>query len=278
MADNSCKCTVVLNLNLNLSLPPNLLHLDKIKVAAVSYLNTKPLLYGIRQHEVLKKMDLIEDYPAKIAQMLIDGEVDLGLIPVAVLPKLKEYHIVTDYCIGSDGAVASVCLFSDVPIWEIEKVYLDYQSRTSVRLAQLLLQEYWKKDVAYIDATGEDFRDKISGTTAGVVIGDRALEQRLQSKYIYDLGEAWKAHTGLPFVFAAWIANKQLPDAFLKKFNEANGIGLTQLDNIIAQNHFASYDLKKYYTQNISYRLDTKKRAGLQLFLSMLTNRTQKSM
>src|ERR671921_2770283 len=102
MAYNSSTFTLCINLNLNLSLPPNLLHLDKIKVAAVSYLNTKPLLYGIRQHEVLKKIDLIEDYPAKIAQLLIDGEVDMGLIPVAVIPKLNEHQIITDYCIGSD--------------------------------------------------------------------------------------------------------------------------------------------------------------------------------
>src|SRR5438309_6104982 len=121
---------ITTDVNPDLSLRPNLLLLDKIKVAAVSYLNTKPLLYGIRQHEVLKKIDLIEDYPAKIAQLLINGQVDVGLVPVAIIPKLKEWHIVTDYCIGSEGAVASVCLFSEVPIWEIEKVYLDYQSRT----------------------------------------------------------------------------------------------------------------------------------------------------
>lgn len=255
----------------NLSLRPNLLHLDKIKVAAVSYLNTKPLLYGIRQHEVLKKIDLIEDYPAKIAQLLIDGEVDMGLIPVAVIPKLKEHHIVTDYCIGANGAVASVCLFSNVPVWEIEKVYLDYQSRTSVRLAQLLLKEYWKKDVVFVDATGEDFREHIQGNTAGVVIGDRALEQRLRSKYIYDLGEAWKAYTGLPFVFAAWIANKELPHDFLKKFNEANGLGIQQIQKVVDANPFQPYDLKTYYKKNIDYILNKEKRAGLQLFLQMLT-------
>lgn len=241
-------------------------------MAAVSYLNTKPLLYGIRQHEVLKKIDLIEDYPAKIAQLLIDGQVDIGLIPVAVIPKLKEWHIVTDYCIGAEGAVASVCLFSEVPIWEIEKVYLDYQSRTSVRLAQLLLKDFWKKDVQYIDATGEDFRKAIAGTTAGVVIGDRALEQRLQSKYVYDLGEAWKEHTGLPFVFAAWIANRQLPESFLKEFNEANGLGFKHLDAVIEANPFRPYNLKKYYTENIKYKFDEQKQEGLQLFLSKLSN------
>lgn len=245
--------------------------MDKIKVAAVSYLNTKPLLYGIRQHGVLKKIDLIEDYPAKIAQLLIDDEVDVALIPVAVIPTLNEWHLITDYCIGSDGAVASVCLFSEVPIWEIEKVYLDYQSRTSVRLAQLLLKEFWKKDVTYIDATGDDFRAAIKGTTAGVVIGDRALEQRLKSKYSYDLGQAWKDHTGLPFVFAAWVANKELPHGFLKNFNEANRLGVSHIEEVVAENPFPEYDLNVYYNQNISYQLDAGKREALKVFLGMLS-------
>jgi chorismate dehydratase len=248
-------------------LSSNLLLLDKIKVAAVSYLNTKPLLYGIRQHEVFKKIDLIEDYPAKIAQLLIEDKVDMGLIPVAATLRLKEWHIASEYCIGCDGPVASVCLFSEVPVWDIEKVYLDYQSRTSVRLAQVLLAEYWKKDVAYIDATGEDYRANIKGTTAGVVIGDRALAQRLKSKYSYDLGEAWKAFTGLPFVFAAWISNKPLPQIFLKEFNEANALGLKHINTVVQSLHYSIYDLKTYYHKNISYPLTDEKRAGLKLFL-----------
>jgi chorismate dehydratase len=251
-------------------LPSKLLYLDKIKVAAVSYLNTKPLLYGIRRHEVLKKMELVEGHPAYIAQLLLDGKVDLGLVPVAIIPRLKEWHIVSDFCIGADGPVASVCLFSDVPVWEIEKVYLDYQSRTSVRLAQLLLKEYWKQEVTFIDASGEDFRSGISGTTAGVVIGDRALVQRAVSPYIYDLGDAWKQHTGLPFVFAAWVSNKKLPDDFIAAFSEANSYGLQHLDDVVAENQHSHVDLKEYFTKYISYTFDKKKFQGLQLFLKLI--------
>lgn len=243
----------------------------------MSYLNTKPLLYGIKKHSVFNEIELIEDYPSKIAQMLIDDEVDIGLIPVAATLRLNEWYIDSDYCIGSIGAVASVCIFSEVPIHEIEKVYLDYQSRTSVNLAKILLKEYWKKEVGLIDATGEDYRDKLTGTTAGVVIGDRALEQRHKSKYIYDLGEAWKNHTGLPFVFAAWIANKKLPENFVEAFNEANALGLSNIDAVVAENHFEYFDLHKYYTNCISYRLDDEKKKGLELFLSKLKslNRSQ---
>ncbi|MGZ3976738.1 MAG: menaquinone biosynthetic enzyme MqnA/MqnD family protein [Flavisolibacter sp.] len=247
--------------------------MSKIRVAAVSYLNTKPLLYGIKRHPILQDIDLIEDYPSKIAQMLIDDEVDVGLIPVAATLKMNHWEIVGNYCIGSEGPVASVCIFSEVPIQEIRRVYLDYQSRTSVNLARILLRDYWKKEVELIDATGEDYRDDIKGTTAGVVIGDRALQQRLRSPFIYDLGEAWKLHTGLPFVFAAWIANKSLPQAFVDSFDEANALGLQHLDQVIAENPFPLFDLKNYYTQNIKYHLDVPKRKGLEMFLTQLRNR-----
>jgi chorismate dehydratase len=110
----------------------------------------------------------------------------------------------------------------------------------------------------------------LKGTTAGVVIGDRALEQRSKSKYIYDLGEAWKEHTGLPFVFAAWISNKKLPDEFINAFDEANAIGLNKINEVIKENNFIHYDLEKYYTRCVSYALDDEKRKGLELFLKKL--------
>ncbi len=256
---------------IELNLRPKLNHLKKIRVGAVSYLNTKPLLFGIERHPVRNEIDLRTDYPARVAQMLIDDEIDVGLIPVAATLKLKEWHIASDYCIGANGQVASVCLFSELPLPEIEKVYLDYQSRTSVNLARILLAEYWKKDVEFIDAKGEDFRGEISGKTAGVVIGDRALEQRSHSRFIYDLGEAWKAHTGLPFVFAAWISNKKLPEEFIEQFNAANAIGFDHLDEVIAANPFQAYDLDVYYRKCVSYELDAQKKKGMNLFLEKLS-------
>jgi len=244
--------------------------LNKIRVGAVSYLNTKPLLYGIKSHPVINEIELVEDYPAKIAQMLIDDQLDIGLIPVAATLRLKEWYIDSDYCIGGDGPVASVCIFSEVPIEQVEKVYLDYQSRTSVNLAKILLKEYWKKDVDFVDATGEDFREQIKGATAGVIIGDRALQQRSQSKYIYDLSEAWKKYTSLSFVFAAWIANKKLSEEFIKAFDEANALGLEKINEVINENVFPYFDLRTYYTSCISYKIDMQKKKGLELFLKKL--------
>lgn len=249
---------------------PKLIDLSKIRVAAVNYLNTKPFLYGIKRHDVLNDMELVEAYPAEVARMILRDETDVALLPVAVLPAMKEYHLVTDSCIGCDGPVASVGIFSEVPIENIERIYLDYQSRTSVMLARILLRDYWKKEVELVDAKGEEFRDKIVGNTAGVVIGDRALEQRLKSKYVYDLGEVWKEHTGLPFVFAAWVSNKQLPHEFVKKFTEANNYGLEHIDEVIRENPVDYYDLEEYYKKNISYKLDEQKLAGLQWFLKLV--------
>src|ERR1700704_692385 len=88
----------------------------KIKVGVVNYLNTKPLLYGLQQSPISERIELIEDHPARLADLLMNNEIDLGLIPVATIPNLSEYHIVGDYCIGSEGEVASVCLFSEVPM------------------------------------------------------------------------------------------------------------------------------------------------------------------
>lgn len=217
----------------------------------------------------MQQMELIEEYPSKIADMLVEGAIDVGLVPVAIIPKLKEWYILPGYCIGAEGYVASVCLFSEVPLEKINKILLDYQSRTSVNLCKVLLKHYWKKEVLLEDG-GKDFREQIKGNTAGVVIGDRALEQRKTSPYIYDLAGTWNAMTGLPFVFAAWIANKKLPDEFITQFTAANVIGLNNLDAVIAENPYTAYSLRRYYTENISYTLTDEKRKGLEKFLALL--------
>ncbi|GEO10992.1 menaquinone biosynthetic enzyme MqnA/MqnD family protein [Segetibacter aerophilus] len=244
--------------------------MDKtVKVGAVSYLNTKPLMYAFKHGLRIEGMEIVEEYPAKIASMLLSNEIDVGLVPVAIIPKLKEHYIISNYCIGAEQEVASVCLFSEVPIEQIEKVILDYQSKTSVALARVLIEHYWKLPVIFEEA-GINFRDEIKGTTAAVVIGDRAFEQRKISAFNYDLAAAWIDFTGLPFVFAAWVSNKQLPEDFILQFNEANKKGLQNIDAVVSENSSPNYDLKKYYTENISYELTAGKRQGLEKFLRFL--------
>lgn len=215
------------------------------------------------------EVDLVIDYPSQVAENLLNNKIDIGLVPVAIIPGLKEYHIISDYCISAEGEVASVCLFSQVPLQEIKTVLIDYQSRTSVELLRLLIMNFWKLDVTYIN-TSKDYISEIKGVTAGLIIGDRALEQRKNFTYIYDLATAWKQYTELPFVFAAWVSNKEIPARFITSFNEANKVGLDNIGDVIAENHYPFYDLRTYYTKNILYYLDVDKRKGMELFLSKL--------
>jgi chorismate dehydratase len=244
----------------------------KIRVGAVSYLNTRPLLYGIKNSPVIHEISLVTEYPARIADMLLKDEIDIGLVPVAIIPQMKEYHINTRYGIGCDGPVASVCLFSEVPIHQVKKVILDYHSRTSVLLAEILFERYWKQNPVF-EVAGPDFLYLIRGTTAAVVIGDLALQQRSVSTFSFDLGEAWKQMTGLPFVFAAWISNKKLDPTWVQRFEMANAFGIENISLVSQQVPDFQMDLNEYYTRYLSYDLDEEKLKGLKLFLEMLADR-----
>ena len=191
------------------------------------------------------------------------------MVPVAVIPKLKEYYIISDYCIATEGEVASVCLFSEVPIDQIETILLDYQSQTSVALLKILLREHWKI-TPVLQSSEIGYEASIKNNVAGLVIGDRALMQRNKSNYTYDLGLAWKEMTGMPFVFAVWVSNKKITDDFIKKFNQATGEGLNNLDTILSGIVFPHYDMQYYYTENINFLLDSKKQESLKMFLAMI--------
>lgn len=242
---------------------------EKVKVGAVSYLNTKPLLFGLDRTGLSEEMTLTLDHPSNLATRLGRGQLDLALIPVAAIPSIPNAIIVSDYCIACDGEVASVCLFSQSPISEVTSVLLDYESKTSVALVKILLRRYWHREVAYLPAY-PGYEDEIGSGRAGLIIGDRALRYRASFSFVYDLGTAWKAYTGLPFVFAAWVANKPLNEAFLARFNDANAIGVRSPAAVAAQHPFAHFDLLAYYTEHIHYQLNDEKRKGLHLFLKKL--------
>jgi chorismate dehydratase len=244
-----------------------------LKISAVSYLNTIPFIHGLKQSELIKTIDLQLDYPSICADKLINGTVDLALVPVAVIPKLKKAYIISDYCIGANGAVDTVCLYSDVPIEEIESIALDYQSRTSVALLKILLKEYWQLNPE-LKKANVGFEENIKGNHAALVIGDRAFALNTKHAYIYDLSAIWKKMTGLPFVFAAWVANTKLPQDFIISFNKALEKGLSNIDKALALEGDSYPNCKNpedYLNNKISYNLDVEKQKGMELFLRKIS-------
>jgi chorismate dehydratase len=248
--------------------------MDRYKLSAVSYLNTKPLLYGLLRSDASEWLDMDVAIPSECARRLVAGTTDIALVPVAVLAELPDYHIISDYCIGTDGAVATVGIYGDVPIEEMTGIYLDHHSRTSVMLAQLLLEEYWGLAPQLLPAT-EGYLDKIGGTVGGVVIGDRTIGLKKRFPYVYDLGEVWKNHTGLPFVFAAWVSRRALPQEFLTLFNEALASGVAKVPELqlLLSSPDPSFDLVHYFTHNIDYNLDDGKREALRRFLAFVAKK-----
>ena len=144
--------------------------MKKIKVVAVSYLNTKPFLYGLFKSAVSELIDLQLAIPSECARMLRDGQADLGLVPVAVIPELDAPRLVSHYCIGAERSVRTVAIFSEKPIEELDRIYLDYHSRTSVELAKILIRDYWHLQPELLPAY-PGFEDRLGGTTGGLIIG-----------------------------------------------------------------------------------------------------------
>jgi chorismate dehydratase len=247
--------------------------MGKIKISAVSYLNTLPFLYGIKNHPASENYIFEQDIPSVCAKKLINNKVDIALIPVAAIPQVKTPFFISDYCLGATGKVRTVLLLSDVPLHEIEHVLLDYQSRTSINLIKILAKKHWNINPNWID-TKAGFEIKIKNKVAGVVIGDRAFSLKSKYKYVFDLSEEWFKMTGLPFVFATWIANKPIDNEFITRFNNALQFGLDNIDKVVEefQQNFpdSPINLHKYLTKNIDFVMDEKKKESMKLFYDFL--------
>ncbi len=247
--------------------------MNKIKISVVSYLNSKPFIYGLNHFKLINEIDLQLDIPSVCAQKLISGKVDIGLIPVAGLPKLIEKYIISDYCIGAEGKVASVMLYSNVPLNEIKNVLLDYQSNTSVLLVKVLAHNFWKINPQWIQAKA-DYENDIKENTAAVIIGDRTFGIENKYAYMYDLAEEWQKFTQLPFVFACWVANKKLPDNFLNEFNQALKYGIDHrqelIDELIKQKAYPT-DIEFYLNHNVKYDYNSAQKQALNLFLDYIS-------
>lgn len=239
-------------------------------ISIVNYYNTTPFLYGLKHTGFESQIQLQSDIPSVCAEKLKNKEVEIGLVPVAILPELDSYLIITDYCIGAKGKVDSVKLFSEKPLEELTHVLLDYQSKTSVTLVQVLNKHFWKKNIQFINAT-VGFENQIKGTTGAVIIGDRTFGLA-SHPYQYDLAEEWKKYTDLPFVFACWVSNVKLEDNFIHEFNNALSYGVNHIKEAILEkpNKTKGFDALDYLKNKISYTLDADKRKGLEKFLELM--------
>jgi chorismate dehydratase len=230
-----------------------------------------PFLYGLKNHEIKEEISVELDHPGDCANKLIKKEVDLGLIPVAALSMLDDYEIVSDFCIGSTGAVDSVVLLSNVPLQDIEAILLDYQSITSVKLLKILCDRFWNITPKY-KSSYPGFEKSIDGSDAAVVIGDRAMQIKGRYKFVYDLAESWYSFTGLPFVFACWVSNRPLKQEFKDRFNQALGYGINHINDVIdavVKSGKYSFDVESYLTENLSFQLTNNLIEGMDHFLAL---------
>jgi len=238
-----------------------------IRIGAVNYLNTKPLICDLE--ELAPEAELILEVPSRLADLLAEGQLDVALIPVIEYFRSGAYSILPNLSIASRGPVLSVTLFSRVPWQSIRRVALDAGSRTSAALAQLLLHKRYgvRPEVTALplDRHAED-----ADADAVLLIGDRAMRACLPGfAHAFDLGQEWADWTGLPFVYAVWAVRPgvdlgNVADALA----EAKRRGLTRIGQIAFQEAprlgLDAGFCRRYLQSIIHFDLGPREQAGLQ--------------
>ena len=238
----------------------------RIRIAAVSYLNTIPFIYGIEHGITGLCFDLLLSPPRICTTNVLNGSADIALVPVASIPYLKDVDIFSDYCIGSYGNVRSVVLFSNTPIKSINKIYLDNHSLTSIMLTRILADEFWG-----ITPQWQEFEDykclKPEQGAAYLMIGDKVFENEGKFNYTYDLAEYWQEMTGLPMVFACWVTRKGIEQHITSPINDALAYGINHIDEAIQTKGYGDRPYAHdYLTKNIDFIFDNQKKQALRLF------------
>jgi chorismate dehydratase len=236
-----------------------------LRLGVVSYLNAAPLVYGL---EGEPGFALIRDVPARIADRLHAGQLDLGMIP-SIEYAFGEYAIVPGIAIASRGAVRSVSLYHRAPLERVSRIALDTSSRTSVALLKVLLQQRLGRQPECVEMA-PDVPAMLEACEAALVIGDRALDFEGDLPRL-DLGEEWRRQTGLPFVYAFWAGPAaSLGAARVARLQEALRAGLSRLGEIAASynGHDAGRRARNeaYLRSNIVFALGTEELAGLREF------------
>jgi cyclic dehypoxanthinyl futalosine synthase len=251
---------------------------NRIKVAAVSFLNARPITYGLERGLGEARFDLSFDLPSRCADALRAGAVDLALIPTASYGEsqgaIADLRAVPGIAVASFGPVRTVLLVGDVPMDQMTEVALDGASRSSARLLQILFRA---RGLAprYREVAHEDVLTAAAGTTGALVIGDAGFEAAGRHAHVVDLGEAWRAHTGLPFVFALWAGRGDVlgPDeiALLQQSLDAGLAHRREIARAWAEAHGGAPALyERYLTDNIRYRLGADELSGAAAYFDRL--------
>jgi len=263
-------------------------HIDPIhksnrmtKFGAVSYLNTKPLIYSMeREFENAQNGagDSLElDLPSRLADRLVSGELDVALIPIVETFRNPELEVVSDACIACAGPVWSVKLLSEKPLDEIKSVALDEGSRTSAAMVRVMLGQGKASNVRFESLPIENDWKSV-GTDAVLIIGDRAMDchsDRFQHQW--DLGQWWFQTQRLPFVFAVWAARREFTTESVSKIlQQSRDAGCSVLKEI-ASLHAPEYGLTEeqcfnYLKSNLHFRLSTREKVAIEKFLGMATD------
>ena len=244
-----------------------------LRLGAVGYLNTKPLVYGLECQP--DRFAVRFDVPSHCAALLHAGEVDLGLIPSIEYLQSNDYRFVPGVGIGSRGPVASVALYTRKPVGEIRSIALDTSSRTSVTLIQVLCRHHFHIDPRFI-AHGPDLAAMTSTCDAGLLIGDPAFDADHEAIGLrkIDLGEMWTEMTGLPFIYAAWTGRPAaVTDGVVESLQQAQAEGVRAREEIAAE--YGAGDVARaaraavYLRDNVKYGLGAQEAEGLQMFLNL---------
>jgi cyclic dehypoxanthinyl futalosine synthase len=243
-----------------------------LRVAAVGYLNARPLYEGLDRDPWSAQIRLDCATPTEVARRVAEDEADVALMPVAAAASIGDLRAVRGCAIAARGAVRSVVLVSERPLEELDELSVDLSSRTSVVLARLVMRaRLGGREPRLLGASPREAIDDVRGNRGALVIGDPALEIEGRFEHVIDLGLAWKERTGLPFVFAAWFGR---PGAISPEQErilvDARRAGLERRD-AIADAHaertgLPSASLRAYLRDAVVYDLGDDERRGLDRF------------
>jgi chorismate dehydratase len=249
----------------------------RLRISAISYLNTAPLMWDFEHGEAGRDFDISYTLPSACARSLADGTADIGIIPAAAYAEIPGLQVLPEVAIASRRAVRSILLVSKGPIESVRSVALDTSSMTSVALTKVVFEK-WLGGGRTFTAMAPDLDKMLAGHDAGLLIGDPALKVERARYHTLDLAEEWIRHTGKPFVFAFWAVRTEalreaspsldLPAIFQR--SRDHGLEPSSLNQIAREwaprLDVREVDVRSYLTQNIHYQLDAGCLEGLQLF------------